>query len=340
LADDASEAVALALSIDRIGKGTVDAAAGASPEIVVNGGPFANTTGITGISATLSVADGILTITATASNSGRGEWAVSGLTVGRVYRVVGRVRRKTGTGQQFRAWTWGTIQTTAITIDAFGNYSFHVVATATSGVIRIYGSGVSAVNDAVDVESLSMREVPGNHADQATSTSYRMVRQADGSLRTDGLDDHLQHKLIPAATGTILQRSKFNSTTGTQFLVGSQTNATTQRCAIGMSTKMLARIGPNDAITSAVDPHTDYAVMSLEWGVSGETARLRKDGEEIASVVQTGTLASAHALWSGVLNSAGTISSPASIDITHEAYIAARLTPAEIAKITQEWNAS
>jgi len=340
LSDDAGETVAIALSMDQIGRGTRDAAADAKPEIVVNGGPFVNTTGITGISATLSVASSILTITATSSNSGRGEWAVSGLTVGRVYRVVGRVRRKTGTGQQFRAFTWGTIPTTAITIDTFGNYTFNVVATATSGVICIYSSGVTASNDAVDVQSLSMKEVPGNHADQATSTSYRMVRRADGSLRADGIDDHLQHKLIPASTGTILQRSKFNSTSGTQFLVGSQSSSTTQRCAIGLSTKMLARIGPNNAINSEVDPHTDYAVMALAWGVSGETARLYKDGTEIGSVLQTGTLASTNALWSGVINAAGALSSPASIDITHTAYIAARLTPAEIAKIAQEWNAS
>lgn len=129
---------------------------GWGPELIANPGPFANTTGITRINATLSVSGGVLTITATGSNSGRAEWSLSGLTIGRGYRAIIRARRSVGTGQRIQSWTWATVPTTALT-DSFANYVFYLTATATNGVLRLYASAVGISNDAMEVESVSVR---------------------------------------------------------------------------------------------------------------------------------------------------------------------------------------
>lgn len=323
-ADDAAEPVGLALGSDVIGDSTLSEYLAAQTELLSTG-----TTGLVGTAtaATYDTGTGAGSVTRVTFPTDQ-SYVTFPVTSGKMYRL-----DATGAGASIavRSSTAGSV---FVFLGASRTVSYIV---ATSSEI-VFTAGANAT---VSFTVHSLKEVEGNYAIQGASTSYRMIRQADGSLRTDGLDDHLRHTLNPAASGTILQRSKFNSTSGTQFLIGSQSSSTTQRAAIAMSGgNLLARIGPNDAINSAAAAHTDYAVTSLSWGESGDTARLYRDGAEIGSVLQTGTLASVYPLWSGILNSAGTLSSPASIDITHQAYIAAKLTRAEIAAIAKAWNAS
>lgn len=187
LADDVGESIGLALDQHSWAGKTLAAVVAAQSELITNGGPFTNTTGITGTSATLGVSGGILSITATALN-GRAEWPVSGLTVGRVYKVVVRARRASGTGQRIQSWTWGTITGATLT-DSFADYVFYVLATSTSGVIRLYANAVNTASDIMEVESLTMKLVPGFHGVQSSAT-LKPTRQTSGA-KFDGSDDNL-----------------------------------------------------------------------------------------------------------------------------------------------------
>lgn len=202
----------IGLTLDQqtwLGKTPVQAAAG-QVERVTNGGPdFVNTTALGVTTATLAISGGDLVATATSGSGARVEFPVTGLSVGRAYCAIVRVKRGVGVKQFLDQWTWASVLKTAVTTDAeFAEHRFVLVATATSGVLRVYVNGTSAdagnVGDSVIIDSVSVREVPGNHAVQATS-SFRPRFQATGAVY-DGNDDRLDtgYLLPEAAAGFVV----------------------------------------------------------------------------------------------------------------------------------------
>jgi hypothetical protein len=138
-------------------------AAATTLELATNPGPeFVTTTGIGTNGVTLSIVNGDIEATALDGTADRAEWTVSGLTVGRTYMAVVRARRGVvgGANQIITGWTWGTIPLTVVSTTSFVNYSFYVVATATSGVSRVYAANTGAAGDSVIIDSISIKEVP------------------------------------------------------------------------------------------------------------------------------------------------------------------------------------
>jgi hypothetical protein len=172
------------------------------------GGPFTSTadwTSGTG-SPTLSVSDGNLVITTTTAS--RAIATLSGLTSGATYKLVdtGRVnianiRIGTDSG--------GTTGTT------YASGSHFVATAATMYLTLIVSSSVTA-----SISSVSVKELPGNHAIQATLAARPILRQTGGGvyyLEDDLVDDALNWT-APAGTYTVATVN----TSGTVSILTSQ----------------------------------------------------------------------------------------------------------------------
>ncbi len=158
-------------------------------------GGFSSTAGISSIGVTSTI-DGTELVVASTSTDGsdRAEIPVSGLTVGATYRATIIARRGAqGTNQFVQQWTVGTIPSTAVTSTSSSTISFLFVATTSSGVARVYSQATGgAIGDNLIVSSLSIREIPGNHASQTTSASRPTLQQDSNGmyyLSFDGTDD-------------------------------------------------------------------------------------------------------------------------------------------------------
>lgn len=101
-----------------------------------------------------------LLITADDGTNDRGELSISGLEIGKSYRVSIIARRGAqGTAQSLSSFTWGTFSIQSITTTEYAIYEDDVIATSTSGVSRVFAAGTGSVGDEVYVRQVSIREV-------------------------------------------------------------------------------------------------------------------------------------------------------------------------------------
>lgn len=300
LADDVGESIGLALDQHSWAGKTLAELVSAQSELITNGGPFTNTTGITSSNATLGVSGGILSITATALN-GRAEWPVSGLTVGRVYKVVVRARRASGTGQRIQSWTWGTITSAALT-DSFADYVFYVLATSTSGVIRLYANAINTASDIMEVESLTMKLVPGNHGVQSSAT-LKPTRQTSGA-KFDGSDDNLLTTYLAGsgANSAVALITGPASVPATQAIFGMQGAAGTDKFWLSIRADGMLGVGVANTATGSLG--TDMRGVEAVIGVSadGATVKAFQNDAEVYSAAQSGAVNTAIPLRSAAIN--------------------------------------
>jgi hypothetical protein len=102
------------------------------------------------------------------------------------------------------------------------------------------------------IRNISVRELPGNHATQGTTT-FRPTRQTDG-IQYDGSDDRQTTPYRPTLAGSIIAR--FNGATASRVVLGSQA-ATDGRAFLGLdaSGRLAAGIGAQGT-AAIVDPAT------------------------------------------------------------------------------------
>lgn len=160
---------------------------------------FSSLAGISPVGATLSLEGNALVITAQVGTSRRAEIPISGLTVGKFYKIK-FIARKNEIGiqqnfQQFTAFAKFSYQA-VVTSTTASEYTFILEATSVSGVLRAYASSAEAIGAQMIVESVSVKEVSGNHAYQTTSASRPILRRnavtGANYLEFDGTDDSLQ----------------------------------------------------------------------------------------------------------------------------------------------------
>ena len=188
---------------------------------------FNSLAGILPVGATLSLEGTALAITAQGGVSRRAEIPISGLTVGKYYKIK-FIARKNEIGiqqgfQQFTAFTKFSYQAVVVSTTA-AEYTFILEATAVSGVLRAYATSGEAVGAKMVVESVSVKEVVGNHAYQTTSASRPILRDTPRRIDFDAVDDKLITKLPSQLTGCTVIRSVPN--VGTQILTGQTILAT------------------------------------------------------------------------------------------------------------------
>lgn len=141
---------------------------------------FSSLTGISSVGADLMLAGSSLVITAQAGTSRRAEIPISGLTIGKFYKIKFIARKsEAGNTQKFEQFTAFNklfyllnVLSTAAT-----EYTFILEATAVSGVLRAYATSVESIGAQMIVESVSVKEIAGNHAYQTVSASRPVLQQ-------------------------------------------------------------------------------------------------------------------------------------------------------------------
>lgn len=178
------------------------------PELSAYASGFSSTTGITGIGATVALSGASLVTTAISTDGvDRAEIPISGLTTGQRYLVTIVARRGAqGTNQSIRTSTALNIPNSLLASTSNQTFTFRVDAIAASGVIRVYAADATgAVGDSIIVDSISVRELPGNHAFQSTAAS-RPVLSARVNLltKTEQFDDVVWTKINTSVTQNVV----------------------------------------------------------------------------------------------------------------------------------------
>lgn len=185
-ADDSGEAVALALSIDEIGNGTLEEAIAAVTPVLVD--DFSSSLGWT-LQADLAIDAGKLICTAAGST--RAGFKSLSLTPG-LYRLQFDIDSVSGGNVAVELCNdaSGTNGTGVNVVAAATTVTHYLRATTQTGVRFRFQAGTTA-----QVDNLRVERVPGYHSLQTVSTGFRPTRQADGGLKGDRLDDNLLQRL-------------------------------------------------------------------------------------------------------------------------------------------------
>jgi hypothetical protein len=202
------------------------------PELVTNGGfdSGANWTLNATAPATSTISGGKLTLVAPAGEAATAQQNI--LTIGKSYKVAGTVTVRSGSVKVQMGSGATTTGTLVFTVS--GAFSATLVASGSDGNFFL---ARNAACDA-DFDNVSVRELPGNHATQATAASRPTLKQdATGRyyLHFDGIDDSLAtaaidftatdkmtviagvHKASDAATAVVLETSTSSSATAGTF---------------------------------------------------------------------------------------------------------------------------
>lgn len=167
-------------------------------ELVTNTGPFTNTTGWTTNQATLSVADGTMKVTATATGFAAAVQTLS-VTPNTWHKINTVTNYVDGPVARFCA-----LYDTPPSSDTLGNFQTNLY---TVGYIKSGADGTVAVNlyfaptvigQSFEISSISIKEIAGNHA-VAPSDAARPLYKTDGGLhwlQFDGVDDSLSTAAI------------------------------------------------------------------------------------------------------------------------------------------------
>lgn len=138
--------------------------------VATNGDFASNVTGWSTNAATLSWVSGAAQV-GTAAGSG-GAWQDVAVTAGKSYRIEGSW---SGGNATIRVYNGGGFSPQlSQTTEASSATNFRCVATATSSTIRVYLR--NSDTGTITFDGISVREIPGNHATQATSTARPTLR--------------------------------------------------------------------------------------------------------------------------------------------------------------------
>lgn len=253
---DSSNPVGLALDI-RAGAPEV-----LGPELVANGDFSAGTTGWSESmpgSGTLSVVSGALRYTANGTIAGTGILqTVTGLSVGTTYKYAFSLVALTDASMYIYAPS-GSGFPGAGGFQTLGEYSFTFVATNTSFSLVLRFAGPAETDgDYFELDNISVREIPGNHLLQATSTARPLLSAYDGQTlgpgdtypstgfpiyqKYDGTDDGMATASF--AAGTL--------TSAMDCMIAVRRDAATKGVLFSMSYGSAAYCGHYEAGSSAV----------------------------------------------------------------------------------------
>lgn len=140
---------------------------------------FSSLTGIIPVGVSNSLIDGALVATSISTDGNdRAEIPITNLVVGRIYTVEVVVKGNQVNNQVLYNWTVGSVPVMDIKSTDYTKYKFSFIATAASGVARVYaGAGVGDAGGVIQVKSLSIKELEGNHAYQTVSASRPILQQ-------------------------------------------------------------------------------------------------------------------------------------------------------------------
>ena len=215
-----------------------------------------------------------------------------------------------------------------------GSPQFVFQASGTTSWIRFNrtAAGLSVVSN------VRVRKIPGNHAIQSASTSFRPVRQAGGLIRFDGSDDNLLTTLNPAVAMTLAVRMKPTSAGPIALGARQVANGRGYISTDGSTGKLGGGVGAQNTttITGGSDIRNTTGVAVLTW--DGSTVNLYWNGVQLYTGAQSGTPDTAIPIRLGAFNDNGVASSFFAGDIYQALAIQAAITPGEVAALSAYWS--
>ena len=180
------------------------------PELVVNG-DFASSSGWDPNDNSIAISGGALRFTDTPANKFASQ--VVSTTRGKVCRVTIVVSSVTAgaVNVQFDYQEGGSIRITSP-----GTYVFALYQRLVGTNIYILAAGATTTTAVVD--SISIRELPGNHASQPTTTARPALRSGPVRIDYDGVDDYLRTTFPDLGSDVTIARSVPG--VGAQILTG------------------------------------------------------------------------------------------------------------------------
>lgn len=264
-------------------------------ELLVNGSFATNLTNWTSADTGTGVSSwesGALRVNGTDATTNRGARYQSFATVvGRTYEITGTAQITSGSGGALIGNSGMSGGLLSRPITSSGSWRAVFVATATVTYVSLR-NGSSGGN--LTFDSISLRELPGNHASQTLSASQPLLRQnaLTGAyyLEFDGIDDFLLtssidftgtdkmtviagvRKLNDATIGMLVELSSNSSTLdGTFFLDAPASNGSN---TVGFRSRGTVE----RTITPSGYPAPASLVMAGTGSISGDLARLRVNG--------------------------------------------------------------
>lgn len=303
LADDIDEPIGLALD-QRTWRGqTLQQVVAAQAELLTNGSFSSGLTGWTNLSAgtgTATVTDGQLTVTRVdASNIG---WVTQqiAVTAGRTYQV--KATRVSGSGTALRVGTTSGGNELYDATLGIGTTVRYIAATTAALHVNLRGS----INDTTTViDNVSVKEVPGRHATQATGAS-RPSRQSDGAHFDGGDDVLLAAYRAGASKNFIAARFTAPAVVGaTQVIVGASSSLS---CYLGITTagKLAAGVGSDSTTTIVGGGDIRGLEVTAALSFNGSTVTLFLDDAVVYSGPQNGLPVTTVPFHIGARNSSGT----------------------------------
>ena len=250
---------------------------GLGSELVTDGGFDVGTVpagwagyGASTASSTLSVVSNALRVTKTGSTAGFCQYTLTGLIIGKVYLFSAEFLTEANSvfgGSTSSFDTSPDFGETTYSVNA-GVRQFSWVATATTAYLIIATSAAS-----VDVDNISVRELPGNHATQTTLASRPILaRVPEGGRRnllerTEEFDDAYWTQggvEITTVGADTFDGVPYDLITQTQNWT--VTAARIFVAAIGRTASIYAKAGTNDKITIRSIDGLRYAIFDLTNG--------------------------------------------------------------------------
>lgn len=187
----------------------------------------------------------------------------------------------------------------------------------------------------------SVKSIPGYHGIQSGSTGARPTRQAGGVLRFDAVDDNLLTTLAGGASGnTIIVRMAVPGTIASTQVVAGFSAASNGRfqLAVDTSGQICAGVGANSTTghVIATDRRGQTGVVALVE--DGTNVKLYWNGVEGNSAARNGAPETATPYRIGGNNGNGTAGAFFGGSIYQALAIQAAITPAEALSLSNYWN--
>lgn len=346
LADDAGENIALGLDGSKWGGLSFQAATDAQAEQVGTNPNFASDIAGWGSAGSATVTwdsdggNGAALVDITGAAGRIADSQVFAFTVGKTYRFRARIKAGTYAGQLALRAAATNLGSAISPTGSYVNYDGFFVAGTTDVAIDI--SRLTADTGTFYVDSISIKEIPGNHGLQAT-TSAQPKWQTGGLARFDGTDDNLLTTLAASNTGmTLLAKAKLAATGGNRGVMGVNGADGVSRCFLAFDASGYAAGGVGSdslsVIKGSVNRSGAYCVLGLTIGAS--TWTLYEQGAQTNTGAKNGSCNTTLGIPLGGLNANGTFGTFANIDLTYALAIKKALTAAQIAAITNKWGTS
>lgn len=294
----------------------------AATEIITNGGFDSDTLWTKG--AGWSIAAGVAAAVAVAAGQNLSHNTAGGV-ANQLYRISYDISAYTSGGISPSIGVSGTARTSA------GAGLKEMLLASVTAVL----SFVRRISDFTgSIDNVSMKLIPGNHGLQAT-TSLQPKWQTGGLARFDGLDDNLLTTLLPS--GIITLGARLKPTSGSRFLMGSQTGTTTRAAiSIGAGGLAVANFGSSNTLTGGPDIRGTNATV---FGVcDGTVTFLYVNNVLVASEARAGTINTTIPIMLGCTSNNGVAAGFADVDFYKALVIKKALSAAEIAAITNKWS--